>query len=59
MLSDRDKAVIENMCGTGMELDTIKAIFPKFDSADIETVYNEKAGIIADKVDINISCNCS
>lgn len=60
MISDRDRAVIESMCRTGMELDTVKGCFPKFSDEDIETVYNEvRNSSHGDAPDIQISCNCS
>lgn len=61
MLSERDKAVVAEMCRTGMDLDVLKRSFPQFDSFDIETVYQEEHNFILDgnSFDVKISCNCS
>ena len=60
MVSDRDKAVIESMCKTGMDLETLKGCFPKFPEEDIEAIYLKENKIgRGDAPDIIISCNCS
>lgn len=60
MISEKDKAVIAQMCMTGMSLEVLKKSFPQFDPKDIELVYNEQSkSDIDDSFEINISCNCS
>lgn len=60
MVSDRDKSVIESMCKTGMDLETLKGCFPKFSEEDIEEIYlKENRTGRGDAPDIMISCNCS
>lgn len=60
MISDRDKAVIESMCRTGMDLETLKGCFSKFSEEDVEEIYlRENQKRQNDAPDIIISCNCS
>lgn len=60
MLSDRDKAVVAEMCRTGMALEVLKQSFPQFDSSEVEEVYFELSKEqIKSSFEIEISCNCS
>jgi len=60
VLSERDRAVVAEMCRTGMSLDVLKRSFPQFDSSAIEVVYHEQNRDKSDDAfDIGISCNCS
>lgn len=60
MLSERDRAVVAEMCRTGMALDVLKMSFPQFDASDVEQIYNEQHKNSADDFEeIKISCNCS
>lgn len=61
MLSDRDRAVVIEMCRTGMNLDVLKRSFPQFPGEDIEKLYEETLQRAENKAneEINISCNCS
>lgn len=60
MLSERDKAVVAEMCRTGMALEVLKRSFPQFESSDIESIFNEQNREQSDdSFDIKISCNCS
>ena len=61
MLSERDRAVVAEMCRTGMVLEVLKKSFPQFDAEDIEKIYWENHAM--DKMEMEeemkISCNCS
>lgn len=61
MLSEKDKAVVASMVRTGMDLETLKSIFPKFDKRDIEEVYKEGKNKKEEGEELHggISCNCS
>lgn len=66
MISDKDRAVVLEMCRTGMSLEVLKKCFPQFDGNDLETLYNEqKTNEQRKQVDglsiegVSISCNCS
>jgi len=61
MLSERDKAVVAEMCRTGMDLEVLKRSFPQFDSNDVEKIYGEQHESDSESYDeeIRISCNCS
>lgn len=62
MLTEKDRAVVFEMCKAGMNLEVLKKSFPQFDSNDIEGVYNDYTRREEDKQeaeDVNISCNCS
>ena len=61
MLSDKDRAVVIEMCRTGMSLEVLKKSFPQFDSKDIEQQYYEQQTIAQKKTEdeVTISCNCS
>ena len=60
MLLEKDRAVIADMCRTGMSLEVLKKSFPQFTGEDIEAVYNEQNSRSTDDFEeITISCNCS
>lgn len=60
MLSEKDRAVVAEMCRTGMSLEVLKKSFPKFDPVDLEVVFNEQNNDDSDDdFEIKISCNCS
>ena len=60
VLSERDRAVVAEMCRTGMTLDVLKRSFPQFDPVDVETIYHELNNDQAeDSFNVKISCNCS
>lgn len=61
MLSERDRAVVAEMCRTGMVLEVLKKSFPQFDAGDIEMIYWENHAMdkMEMEAEINISCNCS
>ena len=61
MLSERDRAVVAEMCRTGMKLETLKRSFPQFAIEEVEAVYWEvnDRKIDIDTEEIKISCNCS
>lgn len=60
MLLERDRAVVAEMCRTGMALDVLKKSFPQFDPVDVETIYHEQNNEQSEvSFDIKISCNCS
>lgn len=59
MISDKDRAVVLEMCRTGMSLEVLKKCFPQFDGNDIEMLYNENKSNIQVTEGISISCNCS
>lgn len=61
MLSDKDRAVVIEMCRTGMSLDVLKRSFPQFDPKDIEEQYYETQKRAENKAaeEVIISCNCS
>lgn len=62
MLTERDRAVVFEMCKAGMSLDVLKKSFPQFDEKDIEGVYSDYTRREEDKQEaeeINLSCNCS
>lgn len=60
MISDKDRAVVAQMCRTGMELEVLKKSFPQFDVEDIEKIYADCNKETEDNsFEINISCNCS
>ena len=66
MISDKDRAVVLEMCRTGMNLDVLIKCFPQFSTEDIELLYKEHLvseerrnadGLSIER--ISISCNCS
>ena len=61
MISEKDKAVVASMVRTGMNLDTLKRSFPKFDVKDVEKIYADEMKMTKDDSaqEIKISCNCS
>ena len=61
MISDKDRAVVASMARMGMNLDTLKKSFPKFDANDIKKIYNDEVASLSNETfeEINISCNCS
>lgn len=64
MISDKDRAVILEMCRTGMSLEVLKKCFPQFDPGDVEKLYNENQKREQQKQSdggegISLSCNCS
>lgn len=60
MLSERDKAVVAQMCRTGMALDVLIESFPQFDKSDVEAVFNEEKESESDDFgELRISINCS
>ena len=59
MISDKDRAVVLEMCRTGMNLEVLKKCFPQFEENDIEMLYNENKSNKQVTEGISISCNCS
>ncbi len=59
-MNEQDRRAIENMCLTGMELDSLYACFPKFAKEEIEKIYCEIRSGSENKGEENvISINCS
>ena len=61
MLLERDRAVVAEMCRTGMKLETLTRSFPQFAAKDVESVYlemNEREPDM-DTEEVKISRNCS
>lgn len=40
-MNEQDTRAIENMCLTGMELNSLYTCFPSFSREEIEKIYNE------------------
>lgn len=62
MLTEKDRAVVFEMCKAGMSRDVLKKSFPQFDAKDIEEVYSDFIRREEDKQEaegISLSCNCS
>ena len=61
MLSERDRAVVAEMCRPGMVLEVLKKSFPQFDAEDIEKIYWENHAMdkMEMEAEMKISCNCS
>ena len=59
-MNEQDIRAIENMCLTGMELNSLYACFPSFSREEIEKIYNEVKSKLEDSVESDvISVNCS
>lgn len=60
MLTEKDRAVVAQMCRTGMNLETLFKCFPKFKTEDLKAIFAEENRVHEDEpFDMNISCNCS
>ena len=59
-MNEQDLRAIENMCLTGMELNSLYACFPSFSREEIEKIYNEVKSKPEDGLENKmISVNCS
>ena len=59
MLNEKDRAAVASMARTGMNLETLKRCFPKFDEKDVEYVFKEETSLPENTEEISISYNCS
>ena len=59
-MEERNIRVVESMCATGMELDTLYDCFPDMDRNDIKVIYESyHAENVLTNHDTGIRMNCS